>query len=252
MTAHLFEQNEQVEGIVINNIIQLILQFADDTNLFLKATTENINRVSQWLEIAEQNLGLKVNYEKTTIYRIGALEGTNAELYTQKHFAWHDPPVKTLGFTICTNARQMAQENISLLIEKVHTVLNLWRNRELTLVSRVLVVNTLVESLFVYRFSALSRIDDIMIEHIQRDIWDYIWKGKRAKISFNILRLPKDQGGLRLCDLQAKHTVLLLQWIFKITPEMPLYTALYGTIKYPLGEDLWRCNIKQSDWHEVT
>ena len=71
--AHLLETNENIHGIRAHNIMLLLSQFADDTNLFLEATSNVINAVTDSLTIAKSNLGLKVNNEKTTLYRIGLL-----------------------------------------------------------------------------------------------------------------------------------------------------------------------------------
>ena len=82
--ADLFEKGS-VEGIEINSALQLLSQFADDTTLFLKATGRNLESVTDTLAIAEKNLGLKVNYDKTSIYCIGSLRDTDAKLYMQKN-----------------------------------------------------------------------------------------------------------------------------------------------------------------------
>ena len=81
--AHLFENNVEVKGLVAHNVKMLISQFADNTNVFLEATSTTICAVSDTLAHAECNLGLKVNYNKTSIYQIGSLIGTNAKLYTK-------------------------------------------------------------------------------------------------------------------------------------------------------------------------
>ena len=193
---HIFSNTTQIfEGLVVHDILQLILQFADDTNLFLSATTQNLQNTTQWLAVAEQNLGLKVNYEKTTMYRIGSLKETTAELYTQKALSWQNPPIDTLGIIVSTKLSEMTQMNLQPLIPKVKAVLQCWQHQNLTLMGRVLVINTLVESLFVYQFSVLSQLDLDILHQIQTDIWHFIWKGKGAKINFNILRSP--QAGRR-------------------------------------------------------
>lgn len=54
----------------------------------------------------EEATGLVINYNKTCVYGIGSLKGTNARLYTRKPFAWTDGPVKILGILISHNKAQ--------------------------------------------------------------------------------------------------------------------------------------------------
>ena len=76
---------------------------------------------------------MKVNYEKTTIYRVGLLHNTNAQFYTTKTFVWKDPPVETLGITVCTDHVEMAQCNLDPIIKKMTAVFEAWTNQDLTL-----------------------------------------------------------------------------------------------------------------------
>ena len=82
------------------------------------------------------------------------------------------------------------------MIGKVEAVLNSWKHRRLTLMGRVLVMNTLVKSLFVYKFSVLLELDEDIVNSIQSLIWNFVWRGKHAKINFELLKRPKEHGGL--------------------------------------------------------
>ena len=71
--ANLFESNADVEGVVIHDLLNLLSQFADDTNLFLQANQQTLDAVIKTLNVAQKNLGLKTNYEKTSINRVGSV-----------------------------------------------------------------------------------------------------------------------------------------------------------------------------------
>ena len=244
--ADMFEENKEIKGIELQNIINLLSQFADDTNVYLDANT-NFAAVTQTLQKAERNLGLKVNYDKTVLYRIGSLQHAQAERYVQETYTWGEPPITTLGVDVINDPIEMAVANMQPLIGKVESVLNAWKHRNLTLMGWVLVVNTLVESLFVYKMSVLSHMDDSILNQIQQIIWTYIWQGKHAKINFSLLRRPKDHGGLCLVDLRSKHQALLIQWIFNVDMDNYLQSALYSSIAPVLGRDIWLINAKESD-----
>ena len=242
--AHIFENNEKIDGATIHGIYLLLSQFADDTNLFLKPSKTVLEQVTQCFAVAESNLGLKVNYGKTAIYRIGSLGGTDAKMYTKSSYVWKDPPIETLGIIVDNDMAIMIQKNILPLVEKAKNRLAAWNNRTITLLGRVTIVNTLIESLFVYRFSVLSWIDERILDDMQRVIKDFIWNKKKAKVAHNILRLPVKQGGLRIVDLKVKHQALIIQWVQKAIKDSYMSAALENNIATPLQHKIWKCNIK--------
>ena len=258
--ADLFTNNTELDGLTFNQILNLLSQFADGTNIYLKYTKSNIDHILQTLQISERNLGLKVNYNKTTIYRIGSIMNTNAKLYTLKNYVWDDPPITTLGIEVDVSWEKMCNNNLNPLLAKVDGVFSMWNNRALTLSGRVLVVNTLVESLFVYKFSVLPIVTNDWIEKMHKKIVNYVWQGKRAKIPFDTLKRPKNQGGLRLVDLRAKHTALIAQWISMSRKDPFLQADLQQYVDHYIGVDIWKINMRpqevelyfeQSFWREV-
>ena len=60
----------------------------------------------------------------------------------------------------------MATLNLQDIQQKVHDRLDLWKDRKLSLTGRVLVVNTLIESMFVYKLSVLSQMDEEIIARV--------------------------------------------------------------------------------------
>ena len=231
--ADLLENNREIDAYTARGVRNLLAQFADDTNMFLEGNEKTVRAVSSTLKYAERNLGLKVNVDKTTMYRIGSLQQTDARFYTKATYSWAEPPVVTLGISVSLDNNEMCKLNLVPIIHQIEDTLNLWSKRKLTLMGRTLIVNTLIESKLVYRLSVLSELDVIISQQIQDLIWSYIWEGKRAKINFNILSAPKDHGGLRLCDIRAKHTALLCQWVLVLRDDGILRRALHNAI--PMG-----------------
>ena len=245
--VHLFEHNTAIEGILAHQILLIISQFADDTSLFTKANRQSLQEIVSTLEVARGHLGLKTNYDKTTIYRIGSLANSCAKIYTSQEFTWDTYPIYILGIYLSLDQTVMSDKNLTPLLDKAWTVLQVWKGRDLTLMGRVLVVNTLVESLLVYRFSIIPYVDPSFISEMNRIILQFIWQGKRAKINHRMLMCPKDQGGLRLVELVAKHTSLLAQWIFTVQQDAFLQRSLYDCLLTPVGDLIWSCSLAAKD-----
>ena len=137
--------------------------------------------------------------------------------------------------------------NLCNVITKVKTTLEQWKGRTLTLMGRVLVINTLVESQFVYRLSVIPLISMTIISEVQSTLIDFLWKGKKPKISLDTLTAPKEHGGLRVFYLQYKHMALLCQWIFVSVEDTLLQRAMHQALNPVLKNQIWRCNLATKD-----
>ena len=83
--AHLIQQNTDIRGISVHNVMNVLSQFADDTAIYTEYNQLSIESICQTLQHVEANIGLKISYEKTSLYRVGSLYKTNAKLYTSQN-----------------------------------------------------------------------------------------------------------------------------------------------------------------------
>ena len=163
--SHLITAHPHVQGVKLNKIHtpQIITQFADNTGLYLRYSHECLEFTIQVLTCIENNTGLKISYDKTCIYRVGSLKNTNAKLYTSKEFTWSDDDIDMLGVHICNNAMQSTSQ-YDAIIEKMIVVINTWNKRSIPLISKVLIVNTLMGSLFVHTMMVLPPLTGTQIQ----------------------------------------------------------------------------------------
>ena len=163
---HLVAQNANINGVPFPNLKNLLSQFADDTSVFLKYDQISINSFTNTLERVETEMGLKVSYDKTIMYRVGSIKDSNAKLYTCKNFTWSDGPVETLGVKLSANG-DVDPENFEIVLQKLKDTCSMWYNRNMTLTGRVLVVNTLMGSLFIYKMLALGNMDAEQLKRVE-------------------------------------------------------------------------------------
>ena len=74
----------------------------------------------------------------------------------------------------------------------------------MTLMGKVLIINTLMASLFVYKLQVLPILNDVMVKQIESIFTDFLWKGKRAKIPLGTMQKAKHEGGLGLVNIKFK------------------------------------------------
>ena len=75
-------QNEEIDGISFGQIKNLLNQFADDMDIFSLCNEKSIRSMHEELNNFKHQSGFTVSYDKTTIYRIGSLRHSDAEMYT--------------------------------------------------------------------------------------------------------------------------------------------------------------------------
>ena len=162
----MIQQNRNIKGINISDKIKNILaQFADDTALFIQYDKISLCEVVETFSRIEACTGLKISYDKTIIYRIGSISNTDAKLYTQKNFNWTKEPFSFLGITV-SDSTECARQTYLEIIEKLENQCNAWGDRKLTLMGKVQVVNSLMESLFVYKINAFTNIPEDLCKKI--------------------------------------------------------------------------------------
>ena len=239
-------ENENIDGITLKEIRNLLNQFADDMDIFSICNQKSLYAIRDELEKFRLQSGFTVSYDKTTIYRIGSLQHSNARLYSMNDFEWSNEDISVLGVTIAHT--DIVQKNYQDIVSKVKKTLNLWYNRDLSLIGKIQVVNTLVASLFVYKMMVLPIIPINIVKQVDNLIREFIWNGKKSKIAYKILQQSKQQGGLNLVNLVRKDKALKATWPKILSQERKYATLVYSIMRCSsLEENIWRCSIAPED-----
>ena len=83
---------------------------------------------------------------------------------------------------------------------------------------------------------------------IDNIVRDYLWKGGKAKIAYNILQLPKQEGGLNLVNLLNRDKALKTTWPQILSVEEQYAKMVYGIMRCKdFQENIWRAHLKPED-----
>ena len=247
MLAIMLRANPKVEGIRIGKFNTLLSMFADDMSIFIPNKQVVWLEVKATLEYFREISGLRVNYEKSVMYRLGSARKANAKFYSKEKLHWTNDPVKVLGCYISANDDEMLKLNLNPIFQKVQSLTDLWSCRNMSLIGKVLVLNSLIASLFVYKLKILPSLPIEYLQKFEKLANDFIWDQKKPKIPLKILQGNKDQGGLGLINLQAKQGALKAQWIFDIQQnDIMKYLADYF-LGNKANELLWQTNMLKED-----
>lgn len=249
---YMLKNDVTVKGIHMNNYDHIISQFADDTDLYLMYDQKSLNQVLSIFNILESNIGLKVNYDKTTLYRMGSLKNTDAKLYTMRSFNWINEPPNILGINIVEyddNAATLA--NFEGILDKAQAILYQWSNRNLSFSGKVMVVNTLISSLFIYKMSVLPNVPYRLILQFEEMISKYLGNGRKCRIPLSVLELPRCEGGLKLVNLFKRQMSLKAQWVVMIRDDEQWAHIAFAHLDLFLLYDVFRCNIHIDDINNI-
>ena len=240
----LIKANSKIQGIQIGHINLLLSMFADDVSIFLP------NNVANWVELKstlgrfEDISGLKINYDKTLVYRIGNSETCIALKYAMKYLNWTDGPINILGLLYDEDQSKMQRINLEPIFKHAEALTKLWKMRDLSMMGSITAFNALVASLFVYKISNLNMLEKKYIIRFNDLLHEFIWKGKKPKIKLMILQGNKDDGGLQLCNIQHKDMSLKIQWIFRLMKNESLKNIAYSLMGNKLGDLILRVQLR--------
>ena len=88
-----------------------------------------------------------------------------------------------------------------------------------------------------------------LIKRFHNVILEFVWKGKKHKISHKILSATKLAGGLRLINIEYKHKAILINWIHVLNRNV-FFRECFNEYCIELPHDyIWQINLHKSDCH---
>lgn len=242
-------KNKNIRGIQLGETEIKAIQFADDLNMPLQFEQATLDAALDELTKFQKQVGLKINLSKSCLYKIGTTRDVNNTL-DNHGIPWSHDSVRVLGIDV-TDSNKIEQINIDPLLLKMQGVANTWKARDLGLVGKVLIINTLFMSLLVYRISVLPTLGKTYLDKV-RKIWsDFLWDDKKPKIAWNILTAPKQNGGLGLSDLSKRDASLKVQWVKTYTIDPVVRFLADSILGNKLGSVLWQCNFNAKDVTQI-
>lgn len=248
-------QNNKIKGVIINGIEKKLALYADDLWTPLLYDEESFREMLRELKEFEKFSGLKLNFDKTRVLRLGSIHGTNLKFYTQEPLVWTNDTIEILGFDIVNNLQDIMSKSLEKTVSKLKAVLQVWNNRDITPIGKIILFNTLGISLFVYKLMALPKPPPEFFARIKEIAVDFIWSKTNRKVRYSKLIQNYQAGGLKLCDLETKYYSLKAIWVKKAllaNPNSFWYHLVHDSL--PIKDSLiWQCNINPKDiqkyWH---
>ena len=145
-----------------------VSQYADDATLFVK-DERSLCHLLQIVGRYERGLGAKLNTSKSEAMWLGRWRANGASPFGLK---WV-PKIRILGVYFSNGLASVESENWRTKLDKLESVLNLWKQRELSFLGRALLVNVLGASRL-YHVAKIISPPKWVCERFNHLVWNFI------------------------------------------------------------------------------
>ena len=156
--------------------------------------------------------------------------------------------IKILGTHFSYDKILEKKTNFYNLRTECRTILNLWKQRWLSLAGKIQTFKSLIASKPVY-IATMKGIPQEVLDDLKSIHNEFIWDGKRAKIKHSTLIGKYEEGGFKDVDLQSKFTSCKAIWIRKMVNNMnfhPWVAVAIIILKDFGGANIFHTNLSLS------
>jgi hypothetical protein len=137
-------------------------------------------------------------------------------------------PIWYLGIPI--HYRRLTIAELKAVEERLQKCLSSWKGKLLSLGGRLVLINSVLSNMVLYMISFFL-LPKGVLQKLDYYRSRFFWQGDSEKKKYRVVKWsvayrPKDQGGLRVHDLQVKNSALLRKWLFKLLTEDGVWRTL--------------------------
>ncbi|GJU82334.1 hypothetical protein Tco_1284699 [Tanacetum coccineum] len=194
------------------------LCFADDLFLFTHGDVHSATILMEALTEFKLVSGLVPSIPKSTAYFCNVLNHVKIGILSILPFEEGRLPVKYLGVPLISS--RLIFRDCKELIEKVQHRIQDWKNKSLSAAGRLQLVQSVISSMHVYWASVFILPSRILLD-IEQLMRGFLWcqgtmQRGRAKVAWDVICLPKKEGGLGLRKLELFNKALMTSHVWDI------------------------------------
>ena len=150
--------------------------------------------------VFEEFSSLKINPEKCEACWIGSAKHSTEKPLNCKWISLSTGSIKVPGNHIRYSRNLANKLNFFNLIPGVNNIINLWKQRNLTIDGKIQVFRSLVFSKLAF-VSSMNSVPGLLIDELQQIHKDFIWGGRKPKIRHSsLIGQYKDEGLKENCN----------------------------------------------------
>ena len=241
----------EIKGVTVGKTEFKIIQYADDTTLLLQVN-QSLLTMENHIANYEKASGAKINKVKSEGLWLGSLKN---RLDSPLGFNWKKKSLKILGLYFGTEDTNKLHWEPK--VSKFIKTLDLWKSRDFTFGGKAVVVNHLASSALWYTASVFP-LPHWAVKQLNEKLWHFFFNGKGPPISRAQAKLPYQEGGLNVLDIEKKCNSLFLTWLAKlIAPEQTgkwkvLFDHFLGKYKnLKIGKNILKCYLQSREINKL-
>jgi len=196
-----------------------VLQYADDTLIFLNCSNDAIAQTKHILHLFELATELSINYHKTTFLPIAINPGRAKELADSFGTTVSTFPQTYLGLPLSPTKVTVA--DCLPLLSPCDKHLSGWRASLLNRAGHLTLSSSVPSSVPIHYMLALE-VPKTIIKAIDRRRRAFFWTGEgschgsKCLVAWESIQAAKENGGLGVKDLELQNHCLLMKFIDKL------------------------------------
>ncbi|GJZ15925.1 hypothetical protein Tco_0551602 [Tanacetum coccineum] len=148
-------------------------------------------------------------------------------------------------------AKRLGVKDCASLIDNVEKRINCWKNRFLSYAGRMQLIASVLATMQQY-WASVYLLPDAIFKKLERIFKSFLWNARgsakgKARVAWNLVCRPKEQGGLGLKPLRKWNEVLLITQIWKIIENKEsLWVKWVNTVKLK-NKSFWEIDGNSTD-----
>ncbi|KAL0316613.1 UNVERIFIED_CONTAM: hypothetical protein Sradi_5539500 [Sesamum radiatum] len=226
------------------------LCFADDVLLFCKAHIPSIRVLTDTLSEFAALSGLTVNPAKSQIILSRAVQQERQQIIDPLGFQEGVLPVKYLGVPLTSSRLTIA--DCRPLINKLDARLAGWNHQNLSYAGRVQLIKSVLSTLHTY-WASVFILPKGIIKILESKMRKFLWQGPsgkgNAKVKWEQICKPKEEGGLGIRSIQTMNQALILKHLWRVLQNDGTSVWVDWIWRYRLQHStLWTFNGATGSW----
>ena len=224
-----------------SNLNLINVYFADDLFLFARGDVESATFIMDALDEFKSVSGLTPSIPKSKAYFCNVLNHVKLSILNVMPFVEGKLPVKYLGVPLISS--RLMNRDCRILVERVKSRVGDWKNKSLSFAGRLQLVQSVLSSMYIY-WASVFLLPIRIIHEIEQAMRGFLWcqgemKRGKANVAWNIVCLPKQEGGLGIKSLESVNIALMTKNLWHIiTRKDSLWVSWVYSYKLR-GENFW-------------
>ena len=214
--AIMIRENQDIKGIIINDVEHKITQYADDTEFSLDGEKKSFESCIKTLDTFGNKSGLLLNPGKTSVIWLGSRKNSPVQYMQHLKMEWNPPKFKVLGMWFTNDLTDCEKINYNDKFTEIKNLFRMWMKRCITPLGRIAILKSLILSKLTHLWLLLPNPPDDFIDKLQKMSYKFIWNDKQDRIARNVVVKHVTEGGLGLPDIRQHIYALKLTWIRKL------------------------------------